>query len=212
VHDRTVNGEPLVLGNAGGLYKNAMTWWDHKTFSIWSQPVGQALAGPLKGTSLRPLPFQLTTWENWREAHPETLVMTNSATRMGRFKQRFSEDFLIGVTVAGSAKAYPYPLAANQTLIQDRLAGIPILVWASDQDYRVFARRLDDQVLDFSWQDGSLVDQRTGSRWDPQLGVAREGAFAGQALQQIPSFSIFASSWDDFYPEGEIYHLEDPLP
>lgn len=33
------------------------------------------------------------------------------------------------------------------------------------------------------------------------MGVAWEG----QALQQIPSLTIYESSWDDFYPGGEIY-------
>ena len=44
---------------------NAMTWFDHETDSIWSQPVGLAFEGPLRGTQLKLLPFQLTTWSNW---------------------------------------------------------------------------------------------------------------------------------------------------
>ena len=205
MHDRTVKGEAYVFGNAGGLYKNAMTWWDHKTFSIWSQPTGEALAGPLQGTRLEPLPFQLTTWGNWLQAHPDTLVMNNQAARMGAFRQRFSENFLIGVTVAGEARGYPYELAVDEVLIEDQLGEFPVLIWAADQDYRVFLRQVEDQVLSFQWEDGSLVDDQTGSTWDPRSGLAREGKYQGQALQQLPSFSIFESSWEDFYPEGKIF-------
>jgi hypothetical protein len=205
VHDRTIEEEAFVFGNAGGLYKNAMTWWDHATFSIWSQPTGEALAGPLEGTRLKPLPFQLTTWENWLSAHPETLVMSNQASRMGAFRQRFSENFLIGVTVAGEARGYPYELAAEKVLIEDQLGEFPVLIWAVDQDYRVFLRQVGDQVLTFRWDNGNLVDDQTGSTWDPQLGLAREGRYQGQALQQLPSFTIFESSWNDFYPEGDIF-------
>jgi hypothetical protein len=208
VHDRTIEGKTFVFGNAGGLYKNAMTWWDHETFSIWSQPTGEALAGPLEGTRLDPLPFQLTIWENWLSAHPETLVMNNQASRMGAFRQRFSDDFLIGVTVADLARGYPFWIAAEERLIQDMLGDFPILVWAADQDYRVFLRQVDDQVLTFRWDNGNLVDDQTGSVWDPRLGLARQGEYQGQALQQLPSFSIFESSWDDFYPEGDIYQSE----
>jgi hypothetical protein len=205
VHDRTIDGQVYVFGNAGGLYKNAMTWWDHTTNSIWSQPTGEALSGPLEATRLEPLPFQLTTWENWLAAHPETLVMSNDADRISPFRQQFKDDFLIGVTIGDLARGYPYPLAAEERLIEDRLGEFPILIWAAEEDYRVFLRQVDDQVLDFEWQEGMLVDEQTGSRWDPRLGLAKEGPYKGQTLQQIPSLTIYQSSWDDFYPGGEIY-------
>ena len=38
---------------------NAMTWFDHETNSIWSQPWGMAISGPLKGTRLDVFPFSL---------------------------------------------------------------------------------------------------------------------------------------------------------
>ena len=59
MHDRRVDGETLVFGNQGGLFMNAMTWWDHKMESVWSQPWGRAIAGPLKGTELELIPSQL---------------------------------------------------------------------------------------------------------------------------------------------------------
>lgn len=131
-----------MFGNAGGLYKNAMTWWDHETFSIWSQPTGEALAGPLEGTRLAPLLFQLTTWENWFSTHPGTLVMSNQASRMGAFRQRFCDDFVIGGTIADLSKGYPFRVAAEEKIIQDMLGEFPILVWAADQDYRIFYGKL----------------------------------------------------------------------
>ena len=41
VHRREVNGETLTFGVQGALFMNAMTWWDHTTGSIWSQPLGR---------------------------------------------------------------------------------------------------------------------------------------------------------------------------
>ncbi len=43
-----VDGEEIIFGTQGALYRNAMTWWDHDTGSIWSQPLGEAIAGPHK--------------------------------------------------------------------------------------------------------------------------------------------------------------------
>ncbi len=51
----------------------AMTWWDHDTNSIWSQPWGRAIRGELKGIELFLLPSELTTWGSWKAEHPDTL-------------------------------------------------------------------------------------------------------------------------------------------
>ncbi len=179
MHDRTIDGKVLVFGNAGGLYKNAMTWWDHGTSSIWSQPVGEALSGPMKGSQLQPLPFQLTTWENWLSAHPNTLVMAAAEDSGGGYRQGFNEQFVIGVLVADLARGYPYQVVSSRTLVEDQLGDFPIMVWAKDEDYRVFLRVVGNQELHFVWEEGSLADLETGSLWNPQLGIAKEGEYKG---------------------------------
>jgi len=63
VHDRRVNGEAYVFGNQGGLFMNAMTWWDHTTGSVWSQVWGQSISGPLKGTTLELIPASIVPLE-----------------------------------------------------------------------------------------------------------------------------------------------------
>ena len=84
VHDRRIDGEAHTFGNAGGLMMNAMTWWDHETESIWSQPWGRAIAGPLKGTELELIPSQLVPWKTWRETYPDTLALQAGDLRFRR--------------------------------------------------------------------------------------------------------------------------------
>jgi hypothetical protein len=209
VHDRRVAGETLLFGNAGGLYKNAMTWYDHKTVSIWSQPTGEVLAGPLEGTKLSGLPFQLTTWGNWSETYPDSLLMANDLDRLGNRRQTFSENFLIGVELGEFAKAYAYTQVESKVIIEDQLGDFPILIWAEDQDYRVFLRKTSEIELNFSYDQGVLKDQQTGSVWNPRLGLAQEGDLKGEVLQQLPSFSIWSEYFRDFFPDGEIYRLDE---
>ena len=85
-----------------------MTWWDHETESIWSQPVGRALAGALKGTELALLPVQVTTWGNWKADHPDSLAMINNLERLASGRQGFRPNFVLGLLVSGEAKAYYY--------------------------------------------------------------------------------------------------------
>jgi hypothetical protein len=196
---------PHTFGNAGALVMNAMTWWDHETDSIWSQPVGQAFRGPLTGTKLELLPFQLTTWSNWVEKYPETLVMINDVGRLGNTRQGFQPGFVIGLVLDDQSKAYYYEDVEAVGVINDRLGETPTLVWAKNNDINAFIRKLGDQTLTFKLEGDSILDQETGSIWDLSRGLAIEGPLAGEGLQSVPSLSSFDWAFRDFYPQGEIY-------
>ncbi len=64
-----------MLGNQGALLGNAMTWWDHDTGSVWSQPLGEAVMGPRTGDRLELMAAQLTSWGTWKEDHPSTVAL-----------------------------------------------------------------------------------------------------------------------------------------
>jgi hypothetical protein len=184
---------------------NAMTWYDHETESVWSQPVGQAFRGPLTGTKLELLPFQLTTWSNWVSSYPDTLVMTNDVNRLGPSRQRFQPGFVIGLILDDQAKAYYYEDVEAVGVINDTLGETPIMVWAESNDIKAFIRQLGDQTLTFKLENGVLVDLETGSTWDITRGLAVEGPLTGEGLQPVPSLSSFDWAFNDFYPQGEIY-------
>jgi len=196
---------PHTFGNAGALVMNAMTWYDHETQSVWSQPVGLAFRGPLKGTKLELLPFQLTTWSNWVESYPDTLVMVNDVNRLGNSRQGFQPNFVIGLVIEDQAKAYYYEDVEAAGVINDSLGDIPILVWAESNDYRAYIRKQGDQTLTFKIENGLVVDQETGSVWDISRGLAKEGPLAGEGLQPVPSLSSYDWAFRDFYPGGDFY-------
>jgi hypothetical protein len=205
VHDRRIEGQTHVFGNAGGLYRNAMTWWDHETESIWSQPVGQALAGALKGIELTLLPVQITTWGNWKSTYPETLIMTNDLEQLSYQRQGLSKDFVIGLILDDQAKTYPYLEIETAGIVNDWMGDFPVLVWASEEDYRAYLRQIDSEVLDFRIENGVLIDEATGSTWDVRIGLATDGALKGQSLQPIPSLTSFDWAWFDFNPDSDFY-------
>ncbi len=194
-----------TFGNAGALVMNAMTWYDHETDSIWSQPVGQAFRGPLTGTKLELLPFQLTTWSNWVESYPETLVMINDVSRLSNRRQGFQPDFVIGLILNNQPKAYYYKDVEAAGVINDSLGDVPIVVWAENNDFNAYIRRLGDQTLTFKLDGDLLVDQETGSIWDISRGLAKEGPLVGEGLQPVPSLSSYECVFRDFYPQGEFY-------
>ena len=198
----------MLFGNQGALFMNAMTWWDHKTESVWSQVWGRAIEGPLKGTELELLTSSTVPWGTWKAQHPNTLLMTNSlgGFRFGR-RARFQPDYVIGIQFGEFAKAYPYPIAAREQVINDEIGGRPVLVYVDPETHAVstFFRLAGEQTLSFTARDGQLIDEETGSVWDPVRGLAVSGPLRGTALRSAPYVPAYHSAWRDFYPESEFY-------
>ena len=199
-----------MFGNQGGLFMNAMTWWDHESESVWSQPWGRAIAGPLKGIELELLPSELVPWETWREAHPNTLALKteNQGFRGGvHFLAPFQPYYVIGVPLGDHATAFPYQVAADAGIINDSVGPYPIVVHVDPDAKRVnvFLRQVDEQTLTFSAEGGGVRDAETGSTWAMETGVATDGPMQGQILRSVPYVPAFESAWHDFYPESRWY-------
>lgn len=184
---------------------NAMTWYDHETRSIWSQPWGRALRGRYKGVQLNLLPYQLTTWERWVEAYPHTLVMTDDLQRLSVRVQGFQPNFVVGLVLDGNAKAYYYTDVERQGVVNDTLGDVPVAVWASQEIYQAYVRQVEGATLTFTFDGEYLIDKETASHWDPNLGLAVSGSLAGKSLQPVPSLSSYDWAWTDFYPESVFF-------
>ncbi|MEM7212414.1 MAG: DUF3179 domain-containing protein [Pseudomonadota bacterium] len=65
----------IELGVSGLLRHSDMIMFDRQTESWWQQFTGEAIAGFMTGAKLLPLPALLESWERFREAHPDGVVM-----------------------------------------------------------------------------------------------------------------------------------------
>ncbi|MCZ2401397.1 MAG: DUF3179 domain-containing protein [Phycisphaerae bacterium] len=93
VFDRRVEGETLEFGVSGLLYNSNLLMFDRRGSpgdeSLWSQMQARAVAGPAarRGAELRLLPCALTTWKEWRSAHPQTDVLRPDPARKQVYKR-----------------------------------------------------------------------------------------------------------------------------
>lgn len=206
MHDRRIKGTARVFGNQGWLYMRAMTWWDHETDSVWSQPIGTALIGPLRGTQLKQVPAALVPWASWRTEHPSTLVLVADSGLL-LFRELPQDNFVIGIALGNFAKAYYYRDVARARVINDAVGQHPVVLYADPSTRRVqtLLRTFRDRTLTFSLRDGKLVDQETGSTWDPLRGLALTRPFRAEALRIVPHNSSYDWAWKDFYPRSAFY-------
>jgi len=75
VYDWQVDGRVLEFGVSGKLADDAFVLYDRETGTEWKQPTGEAIAGPLAGTTLTALPASLATWAEFRAGYAETAVL-----------------------------------------------------------------------------------------------------------------------------------------
>lgn len=75
--DSTIEGSTTEFGVSGLLYNSDVLLYDRDTESLWSQILGQAVAGPRVGQFLTAIPISHTSWRDWRNDHPDTLVLSD---------------------------------------------------------------------------------------------------------------------------------------
>ena len=216
MHDRRIGDGVITLGNQGALFMRAMTWWDHETGSIWSQPWGAAIEGELAGTRLALIPVGIEPLQSWVDRHPNTKVLVvEDDRRSGLFEPRGGIDFfVIGVTLGDDASAYWYGDVAEVGVVNDRVGDQPIAVFvASDtREINVYfsspsggATPPGQGPLTFSPSGDGFVDDQTGSVWDQFTGEATSGPLSGSRLTRLAYVSSFDWAWEDFFPQSRLY-------
>ncbi len=209
---------------------NVLVMYDRQTGTLWSQLLGEAVSGPLQGTKLEFLPAFQTTWEDWKTQHPDTIALKkgyygdrdpyasyyeSSASGVigsSNYDNRlYVKEFVIGVEVQGHAVAFPFGKLNDEPLLNYEHSDISLLVLFNTDTGTgiVFDRHVNGQILTFEEVDGfTITDVETKSTWDGLTGMAIDGPLVNQQLERIKSTAAFWFGWVDFYPETEVYGLE----
>ena len=71
---------------------NYLVMYDHQSDTRWSQCLSRGVKGPLANTQLEILPALQTTWQQWLNLHPDTIVLD----KRGRYQTDTYEGYYRG--------------------------------------------------------------------------------------------------------------------
>ena len=232
MYAREIDGQEFTFGVSGKLIRNGLVMYDRQTESYWSQLLGEAVSGEMIGTELEFLPALMTTWEQWKEIHPDTVALDKNGRRgsrdyyqgyynspeagvlgeVNRDDRLYTKEFIVGVELEDdTAVAYPFSILNDQPIVNDTVDGQNLLVVFDKETAAsaVYDRLVDEQTLTFTFAaDGkTLTDEETGSTWDPFSGRAIAGPLSGQTLKRLKSTRAFWFGWTDFHPDTILYGI-----
>lgn len=152
-----VDDQILEFGVSGLLYNSDMLLYDRQSESLWSQIPGQAITGKYQGRLLSRLVTNHTTWQRWREEHPNTLLLSYDTGHNRDYSRNpysgyelarelyfpvepkppdslHPKETVLGVKVGKSTKAYPFSVLEklDTTRVHDSIAGKTVIItWDS---------------------------------------------------------------------------------
>jgi Protein of unknown function (DUF3179) len=226
-------GQPLVLDNDGVVGGNEV-FKDRGTGSRWQQSSLEAISGPLQGTHLQLYPFLLTSWQEWRRLHPDTLVLKplpgyadriadkNRMIREGLSGEgaapkdvTYHDDrlkpktMILGLDVAGSSKAFPLEALRQARVVNDTLGGKPVVIvhQPTSDTTTAFVARSRGKTLIFeaaNAEASALVDRETGSRWNA-YGLCIAGPLKGSRLESLVLEPEYWFAWSEFHRDTAVH-------
>ena len=179
-----------TFGVSGLLYNSDVLLYDRESESLWSQIMGQAVAGPLKGTKLEIISTYYTTWKDWKERYPQTLVLSA--------KTGFSRDYQRTPYVGydqSEALYFPVDKLNKSYHPKERVLGIDV-----NGKYKAYPfselQRSNNQFWD------TFNGQKFKILFDKDQQSAR---VLNEQGQELPSYVSFWFAWAAFHKKTEVY-------
>jgi len=223
---RRVNGRETTFGVSGLLFDSNLMPYDRTTNSTWSQQRLQCVNGENIGEVPEIVSLVETTWNAWRAAYPNSMVL-NTDTGFGRNYSQYpygdfrtnnerllfpvtnvddrlpSKERVLGVINGTESIAYPLALGTSNSLngpqlITDVINGKDLAVIRDEGHNLVVAFEVNN-AADYKSINGSfpfVIEGPDGEQYDI-LGFNRSG---DRQLSKPTQFVGYWFSWGTFYP------------
>lgn len=190
--DATIDGSPTDFGVSGLLYNNDVLLYDRDTESLWSQILSEAISGERVGTKLTTLPVSHTTWRDWREKHPDTLVLSDDTGHFRDYQRNpyagYEKSRSTFFAVNNAAPDYYHPKEVVLGLGIDGVYKAYPFVELEKQGKSRFNDKVNGNRFSFIWDSTNRSITITDSNG-----------------QQVAGIQGFWFAWFAFHPDTEVY-------
>lgn len=238
VFERTVGDRVLDFHVSGYLFRQDLVMVDEQTHTLWPQIEASAARGPLHGTDLALFPSTTTGWADWKELHPDTLVLerprcddqsteNQRGCSGGSFQRNYEtfpygsydsnrnvgisggsredvrglhpKDTVLGLTVDGTSKAYPFSNLSTEKVVNDEVGSTPVVITWFSSDGQAFERSANRT---FTWVGNGTIEDDQGNRYDAVTGASQGAA---PDLEELGTVDLFWFAWLDHNPDTQLY-------
>lgn len=220
------NRGETTFGVSGRLINNNLVMYDRSSETWWPQMLATSIPGPWNndpGThSLQEFRAIWTTWDHWKNQHPDTKVLSEDTgiprnynqDPYGSYNPRggyyvpsqgplftpLSEDdryppkkVFLGARTPDGAVAFLKDAIREKKLMSGEIAGTPVVaVYDPRYDTAYIYRNPDD--MSFTFENGRVVDP-TGTDTAPDA----------LPLERIHTYDTMWFAWIGYYPDTNVY-------
>ncbi|SMX36685.1 DUF3179 domain-containing protein [Maliponia aquimaris] len=192
--DRRVGGRVLTFGVSGKLRNSDMVMYDRETQSWWQQALGEGIVGELTGVRLTALPSWMESLDQFRERHPDGVVMAEPAWNRpyGQNPYRGYDTSKRPFLYSGEPPPHGVPALMRVVRVGDR--AWPMDRLAQEQEVR---------------EAGVVITWRAGQASALDAGAIAAGRDVGsvrvrdESGADLPHDVMFAFAFHAFWPEGK---------
>jgi len=182
----------LQFGVSGLLYDSDVLLYDRNTESLWSQLMGKAISGKLKGTKLPQLPASHTTWKDWRQKHPDTMVLSRDTGFKRNYRKSpysgYEKTRRLYFDVSNKAPADYHP--------KERVIGLEV-----DGVFKAYPHEELSKNAKSDFSD-TVAGKKVNIQWNEE---AQSGGITDENGETFPTVSSFWFAWFTFHPDTEIF-------
>ncbi len=168
--DAMIEGRKRTFGVSGLLYNSDVLLYDRQSETLWSQILSEAVAGQLAGKKLESIQTFNTSWKNWKDQYPKTVVLsTNTGFSKDYSRDPYPDYYesekvwfpvvnksdamhpkakILGLEINGNYKAYPFSeLQKSRGIIRDNVNGQDLLIHYNKKEESAYITDTDNKIV-----------------------------------------------------------------
>lgn len=186
-----VKDKPTEFGVSGLLYNSDVLLYDRTTQSLWSQILGKAISGPLKGQELQVVNTQRMTLKSWKSLYPWTQILTtNTGYERNYQTSPYGSYDLENRTM--------FPVAHTNDVLHKKEWVIGI---ENKGVYKAYSKKRLAKLRKQELQD-TVGGETFTLTWDKK---AENVVIKNSDGEKIASLQMFWFAWVAFHPDTEVF-------